>query len=413
MRRRPKTRLLAEQNRLLARQQAAPAVSHQPTVPAEPANVGSITEQLKGTVMAESDGLDDVARELRLDGGEMLVVGVMQYAMLGHGVAEERSVKTQQAKMRIREEFASSVVANTSSLPSDAAAWARAFATCLASQSRFQQRKTLQEAPAALGPQATRRSRALLMLIELCAFQPWPKGMRWTAKSRQEALVEMAGHLPALGPDDLDAVTREFTIVLRQLRRKQIRWGRVAAASTVGIGLGVATAGIATPAIGAAIGGTAGLTGAAATSAGLALLGGGSLAAGGFGVAGGTALLTGLGAVTGVGVGAAASRLTGWSARQVVADAVKLGVVTRLVVLREQCDEEKAKRVVEALQARLGEVSAKISQLAEQIRQLSEQNQRLSAENRRLRARLRTEHDEAQLAEAALEVVLDRIPSSV
>lgn len=100
----------------------------------------------------------------------------------------------------------------------------------------------------------------------------------------------------------------------------------------------------------------------------------------------------------GAGVGAATSRLTGWSAGQVVADAVKLGVVTRLVVLAEQGDEEKAKRVVEALQARLGEVSAKISQLAEQIRQLSDNNQRLSAENLSLRTRLRTEHDQAQLA---------------
>jgi hypothetical protein len=39
------TRLLAAQNRLLASQQAAPTVVRQP-VPAEPANVGSITERL-------------------------------------------------------------------------------------------------------------------------------------------------------------------------------------------------------------------------------------------------------------------------------------------------------------------------------------------------------------------------------
>jgi len=54
----------------------------------------------------------------------------------------------------------------------------------------------------------------------------------------------------------------------------------------------------------------------------------------------------------------------------------------------------------------------KISQLAERICQLSEDNQRsaLSAQNRRLRTWLRAEHDEAQLAETALEVVLDRLP---
>lgn len=55
------------------------------------------------------------------------------------------------------------------------------------------------------------------------------------------------------------------------------------------------TAGAAAPftaAIGSAIGGMMGLSGAAATSAGLALLGGGSLAAGGFGMLGGTVVLT-------------------------------------------------------------------------------------------------------------------------
>lgn len=67
-----------------------------------------------------------------------------------------------------------------------------------------------------------------------------------------------------------------------------------------------ATGGLAAPAIGAAIGGTMGLSGAAATSAGLAALGGGSLAAGGAGMAGGTLLIqaalagTGMLAATGI-----------------------------------------------------------------------------------------------------------------
>lgn len=65
--------------------------------------------------------------------------------------------------------------------------------------------------------------------------------------------------------------------------------------AVVGVAAVFFTAGAAAPftaAIGSAIGGMMGLSGAAATSAGLALLGGGSLAAGGFGMLGGTVLLT-------------------------------------------------------------------------------------------------------------------------
>lgn len=60
----------------------------------------------------------------------------------------------------------------------------------------------------------------------------------------------------------------------------------------VAVGLVATGAGaIAAPAIGGAIGGLAGLSGAAATSHGLAVLGGGALAAGGFGMAGGSTVI--------------------------------------------------------------------------------------------------------------------------
>lgn len=65
--------------------------------------------------------------------------------------------------------------------------------------------------------------------------------------------------------------------------------------AVAGVTLVFFTSGAAAPfvgAIGSAIGGMMGLSGAAATSAGLAWLGGGALAAGGYGVFGGTVLLT-------------------------------------------------------------------------------------------------------------------------
>jgi hypothetical protein len=151
------------------------------------------------------------------------------------------------------------------------------------------------------------------------------------------------------------------------------------------------------------------MSGAAATSAGLAFLGGGSIATGGLGMAGGTALLTGVGAISGAGAAAASSRRLGWSAGQIVVDAIKLDVVARLVILDADNDAEKARRVVEGLQAPLDDVSSNIRQLSEQIIALRADNQRLTAENQQLRE-LEAKRDDATMAETALQVVIERIP---
>ena len=70
-------------------------------------------------------------------------------------------------------------------------------------------------------------------------------------------------------------------------------------AIAAGVAICAVTAGVAAPAIGAAIGGMQGLTGIAAVNAGLAALGGGAIAAGGGGVAAGTAAIITAGAVAG------------------------------------------------------------------------------------------------------------------
>jgi len=91
------------------------------------------------------------------------------------------------------------------------------------------------------------------------------------------------------------------------VRQRQERLGNhkrsIAKVGAIGLGsaaaLGVAGF-LAAPAVGAAIGGAAGLYGAAAVSHGLAILGGGALSAGGAGMAGGMWTVTGAGAVTGL-----------------------------------------------------------------------------------------------------------------
>ena len=80
----------------------------------------------------------------------------------------------------------------------------------------------------------------------------------------------------------------------------------------------VVTAGLAAPAIGAAVGTTfMGLSGAAATSAGLAALGGGALAAGGAGMAGGALLVQAVAGGVGIlGAGIATNAADGAKAKK-------------------------------------------------------------------------------------------------
>ena len=82
----------------------------------------------------------------------------------------------------------------------------------------------------------------------------------------------------------------------------------------------------------------------------------------------------------------------------------------RLVILGAENDDAKARLVVEGLQARLDEVTAVLGRLAERQRTLSADNSRLSAENEQLRVELAAEREGAEAAEAALRVVIDRIP---
>lgn len=354
----------------------------------------------------------DVADEMRLDGDEMLVLTLLQQLMLGRDLIAEKNATRAQSKQRFRNGFAEAAVTAHWSRGEELPGWARDAAAAVSARVPAQQRRAIEEAAPAFGGHVERRSRALLLLIELVAFQPWSDGIGWVPVARREGLAVVAGHLSALRPGDLRAVTSEFDAVLRALARRNVRWGRVAAASAAGLVLGVASMGVAVPAIGAAVGGVLGFSGAAATSAGLAALGGGSVAAGGFGMAGGTVLLTGLGAVGGAGVGVAGSRMAGWSAAHVVGAAVKLDVVARMVLLDAEGDEVKARLVVEGLQARLDEVGTTIARLAERLRLLSAENVRLTAENEDLRRRLEAERAEAETAQAALEVVIDRIPVS-
>ena len=148
------------------------------------------------------------------------------------------------------------------------------------------------------------------MLVEIALFEPWltpalaeKRRGRISQDARESVAAWARGLLPGTSVD--------LKVIRRQLEGYRLVRGLKILGAGAGVAaLGVATAGVAAPAIGGVIGGAMGLSGAAATSAGLAWLGGGSLAAGGFGMAGGTALLAALGAAGGGGLGAFAAAQT-------------------------------------------------------------------------------------------------------
>lgn len=128
-------------------------------------------------------------------------------------------------------------------------------------------------------------------------------------------------------------------------------------AAIVGGGaLCVVTGGLAAPAIGAAVGGVMGLSGAAATSAGLAALGGGSLAAGGMGMAGGTAVVSAV--AGGVGVVGTAVGTTIGEGKKAQSDLKKV----KNVLYETQKSEKSKQAVIIKLQKQIDELNVVLNQ---------------------------------------------------
>lgn len=258
--------------------------------------------------------------------------------------------------------------------------------------------EALESAGSEISTVVVRRSRALLLLIDLYGFEPWVEGT-WEKAVRAETLTAMHEAMPPLHPEDLDAVQNAYKHAIKKLS-KAGNWTRYALLAGAGLGLGVLTGGLAAPAIAGAYGALVlGYSGAVATSAGLAALGGGSLAAGGLGMAGGAALITGFSGAAGAGMVTLAGRAAGLTAARVAADAVRLHVVTQLVLRDVDGDEEAAKAVVVSLRERVTSLGKTVAALAERIEQLraqlearqaeldAERGQRAAAENRIARLR--------------------------
>lgn len=253
-----------------------------------------------------------------------------------------------------------------------------------------------------------RRSRALLLLIDLYGFEPWAEG-KWDRDARAETLTEAHRAMDQLHPEDLDAVETAYKDAIKKLS-KSASWTKYAVLAGAGLGLGVLTGGLAAPAIAGAYGTLVlGYSGAVATSAGMAALGGGSIAAGGLGMAGGAALITGVSSAAGAGAATLGGKATGLTAARVAADAIRLHVVTQLVLRDVDGNEEAAKAVIVSLRERVVNLGSTVATLAGRIENLRGQLETKQAEvdlERKLRL-------EAEDRVARFRAVADRLKERV
>ncbi|MET8649870.1 hypothetical protein [Nocardia aurea] len=349
-----------------------------------------------------------VQKKLELSPDEDFILTAWQYRMMQRDIAASKG-KHLASKREIRNSFRLNMVAAITAR--DQADWSAVVAEVVHRITADVDSADL-EALESAGPQISsvvaRRSRALLLLIDLYGFEPWVEG-KWDKTVRAEALVAAHGAMDQLHPEDLPAVENAYKDAIKKLS-KASNWTKYALLAGAGLGLGVLTGGLAAPAIAGAYGALVlGYSGAVATSAGLAALGGGSIAAGGLGMAGGAALITGFSGALGAGTVTLAGKAAGFTAARIAADAIRLHVVTQLVLRDIDGNEEAAKAVIVSLRERVTTLGKTVVTLAERIENLRAQLETKQAE-------LNAERDQRVAAEdhlARFRVVADRLKQRV
>ncbi|MQW76309.1 hypothetical protein GHK92_10515 [Nocardioides sp. dk4132] len=349
-----------------------------------------------------------VQTKLELTPDEDFILTAWQYRMMQRDIAASKG-KYLPAKREVRDSFRTAAV--ESMLQRTGATWSPAVAsavTALAGDGEGPNPEALEDAAPELSPIVAKRSRALLLLIDLYGFEPWTEG-KWDKTTRTECLAEAHRALDQLHPEDLVAVETAYKEAIKKLSTAG-SWTKYALLAGAGLGLGVLTGGLAAPAIAGAYGTVVlGYSGAVATTAGMAALGGGSIAAGGLGMAGGAALITSVTGAAGAGAAALGGRATGFTVAQVAADAIKLHVVTQLVLRDVDGNEEAAKAVIVSLRERVANLGQTIASLADRIETLHAQLETKQAEVDAERAQ-RLEADDRV---ARLRAVADRLKERV
>lgn len=328
----------------------------------------------------------DLANQFRLSEAEAITLAVAKLWLMARDAERDPDLRDRQRKGPVLNEYASAVLAAQAerATASDEGSadplaligepdWPARMRNAMAAMDSGEALALLVQS-ALLRPlltQVDRRDRAILLLIELAAFYPWPRRVRWEERVRRGLLHQIVRALAApVTVEYFDELDRQLLKRMRTYNRRNLDWKKLTVLAGGATALGVITGGLAAPLIGGAIGGAMGLSGAAATSAGLALLGGGSLAAGGMGMAGGAALVSG---ALGAAAGSATGGISWWKgvgADEVLVESVKLEVVTEYLVVREQGDNEKARLIVRTLEGRLETMEAEVLRIRRQLDRL-------------------------------------------
>ncbi|WP_306364123.1 hypothetical protein [Nocardia sp. CC227C] len=349
-----------------------------------------------------------VQKKLELSPDEDFVLTAWQYRMMQRDIAASKG-KHLTSKREIRNSFRTKAIEALKARNQHD--WSPAVAQAV-NQILVEGGPPNLEALESAGPQllsvVTRRSRALLLLIDLYGFEPWVAG-KWEKNVRAEALSAAHRSMDQLHLEDLHAVETAYKDAIKKLS-KASNWSKYVLLAGAGLGLGVLTGGLAAPAIAGAYGTLVlGYSGAVATSAGMAAIGGGSIAAGGLGMAGGAAIISGVSGAVGAGAVTLAGKASGFTAARIAADAIRLHVVTQLVLRDIDGNEEAAKAVIVSLRERVTSLGKNIATLAERIDTLRAQLETKQAE-------LDAERDQRMAAEAHVarfRTVADRLKERV
>ena len=120
-----------------------------------------------------------MASEMRFDADEMLVLALLQQVMVGRDLIAEKDAVLGALKQRYRDELAAAAQEAYWSRPDSFPRWAQAHARAITARVPAHQRTTIEAAAADGGPCVGGRSRALLVLVELVAYEPWGTSARW------------------------------------------------------------------------------------------------------------------------------------------------------------------------------------------------------------------------------------------
>jgi hypothetical protein len=287
--------------------------------------------------------------DLELNLVERLALTSFRLAMMAADIAAEPSESKLEIKCRDRDAEVLRAIAFLQTVPSDAPARAVEFRNSIELRSRKQVYEAFCTAVDGFGAAIASRPRALMVFIDAVVFDPWSGKGNWKTAQREAQLSKIASCLPALEAHDLAAVQREHEASLRAVRLRSTQLA----------------------------GSTAKVLARLPEPVGEAL--------------------------TSVGVWVKSFDT------DVIEFAVRADLMTRLVAMDAEHDEEKAKRVVQSLQERLAVVVEKQAVLTEKLREMRSLNRLLSADNRELRRQLQEERERAQVAEAALRTALDHI----